>query len=97
MLPKANSSVSMRLELDVESVSVKDCHVAPRRGWHEETIRLLQEKSRRLVIPMIGALNIDTWDEIPGGGFVGKCWVNFNAAARIQSRKHCDGLGLVVV
>ena len=83
MLPKANSSVSMRLELDVESVSVKDCHVAPRRGWHEETIRLLQEKSRRLVIP--------------GGGFVVKCWVNFNAAARIQSRKHCDGLGLVVV
>ena len=57
--------------------------MAPRRGWHEETMRLLKEKTRRLVIPMIGALNIDTWDEIPGGGFVGKCWVNFNADARI--------------
>lgn len=33
---------------------------------------------------MIGALNIDTWDEIPNGGFVGKCWVNFNAATRLH-------------
>ncbi|CAJ1336327.1 unnamed protein product [Effrenium voratum] len=62
-----------------EFIGFYDCHVAPRKGWHAETIQLLQAKSRRLVIPMIGALNIDTWDEIPGGGFVGKCWVNFNA------------------
>lgn len=56
-----------------------DCHVAPRRGWHKETMQLLRAKTRRLVIPMIGGLDIDTWDEIPNGGFVGKCWVNFNA------------------
>lgn len=62
-----------------EFIGFYDCHVAPRLEWHKETLRLLKEKSRRLVIPMIGALNIDTWDEIPNGGFVGKCWVNFNA------------------
>ncbi|CAK9058214.1 unnamed protein product [Durusdinium trenchii] len=62
-----------------EFIGFYDCHVAPRRGWYKETIQLLKEKSRRLVIPMIGALNIDTWDEIPNGGYVGKCWVNFNA------------------
>eukprot|EP00439_Symbiodinium_sp_Y106_P034416 s3978_g4.t1 len=58
---------------------LEDCHVAPRRGWHKETMELLRAKTRRLVIPMIGGLDIDTWDEIPNGGFVGKCWVNFNA------------------
>lgn len=62
----------------------QDCHVAPRLDWHKETIQLLEEKSRRLVIPMIGALNIDTWDEVPNGGFVGKCWVNFNADTQMH-------------
>lgn len=62
----------------------QDCHVAPRLDWHKETIQLLKEKSRRLVIPMIGALNIDTWDEVPNGGFVGKCWVNFNADTQMH-------------
>eukprot|EP00929_Paragymnodinium_shiwhaense_P074537 TRINITY_DN38158_c0_g1_i2.p1 TRINITY_DN38158_c0_g1~~TRINITY_DN38158_c0_g1_i2.p1 ORF type:complete len:777 (-),score=190.19 TRINITY_DN38158_c0_g1_i2:756-3086(-) len=56
-----------------------DCHVAPRRGWEEETMRLLKEKTRRLVVPMIGDLNVTLWDEIPGGQLLSKCYINWNA------------------
>jgi glycosyltransferase involved in cell wall biosynthesis len=62
-----------------EFVGFYDCHVAPRRGWEKQTMQLLREKERRLVIPMIGTLDVTKWDEVPHGGSVGKCYMNWNA------------------
>ena len=37
-----------------------DCHVAPNVGWYKEVIQHLKEKSRRLVVPQIGDLDLYT-------------------------------------
>lgn len=56
-----------------------DCHVAPERGWHKEIIELLEAKPRRLVVPMIGDLNIDTYDLQKENVWKTKCYIDFNA------------------
>jgi len=56
-----------------------DCHVAPRMGWERELISLLREKPRRLVIPMIGDLNVTAWDEKVPMQLVTKCYITWNA------------------
>ncbi|CAJ1353188.1 unnamed protein product [Effrenium voratum] len=56
-----------------------DCHVAPAVGWHKETIEMLSKKERRLVVPMIGDLDMDKWDEKVHGALTAKCYINFNA------------------
>ena len=56
-----------------------DCHVAPARNWYKETIELLAAKERRLVVPMIADLDLDTWDEKVHGALTAKCYINFNA------------------
>mmetsp|Transcript_89959 Transcript_89959/g.196937 ORF Transcript_89959/g.196937 Transcript_89959/m.196937 type:complete len:677 (+) Transcript_89959:47-2077(+) len=60
-------------------VGFYDCHVAPRLGWEVETIKLLKEQPRRLVVPMIGDLDVDKWDEKEHGALTAKCYINFNA------------------
>ncbi|CAK0875461.1 unnamed protein product [Prorocentrum cordatum] len=55
-----------------------DCHVAPRIDWEKETIKLLTERPQRLVIPMIGDLNVTTWDEKLGGQLLSKCYMGWN-------------------
>ncbi|CAE7765121.1 unnamed protein product, partial [Symbiodinium pilosum] len=56
-----------------------DCHVAPAKNWYKETIDLLAAKERRLVVPMIADLDLDTWDEKVHGALTAKCYINFNA------------------
>ena len=56
-----------------------DCHVAPAKNWYKETIELLAAKERRLVVPMIADLDLDTWDEKVHGALTAKCYINFNA------------------
>lgn len=56
-----------------------DCHVAPEAGWHREIIDLLEAKPRRLVVPMIGDLNIDTYDLQKENVWKTKCYIDFNA------------------
>lgn len=56
-----------------------DCHVAPAVDWFKETIDLLAVKERRLVVPMIADLDLDTWDEKVHGALTAKCYINFNA------------------
>jgi glycosyltransferase involved in cell wall biosynthesis len=54
-----------------------DCHVGPQPGWHQDFIHLIGENYRRMVIPQITALNIDTWTQIGGGG-MSKCYVTWD-------------------
>lgn len=56
-----------------------DCHVAPAKDWYKETFALLHASPRRLVVPMIGDLDLDSWDERVGGALTAKCYINFNA------------------
>lgn len=56
-----------------------DCHVAPAKGWYKETISLLRAQPKRLVVPMIGDIDVDTWDEKKNGALTAKCYINFNA------------------
>lgn len=55
-----------------------DCHVGPQPGWHEDFLRLISENYRRMVIPQITALDIDTWTQIGGGGGMSKCYVTWD-------------------
>jgi len=56
-----------------------DCHVAPVAGWEKETMKLLKQKERRLVVPMIADLDLDTWDVRKQTALTAKCYINFNA------------------
>lgn len=62
-----------------EFIGFFDCHVAPNRGWHAEIIRLLKLSPRRLVVPTITDLDIDTWDERPHAQTYAKCYIDWNA------------------
>lgn len=62
-----------------EFIGFFDCHVAPNRGWHEELIKLLQASPRRLVVPTITDLSIDTWDEKENSAVNSKCYIDWNA------------------
>jgi len=56
-----------------------DCHVAPQPGWHSAFIRLIGENYRRLVVPQITALDIDTWSQVGRGGGMAKCYLTWDA------------------
>jgi len=56
-----------------------DCHVAPQPNWHKETVQLLNQKSKRLVVPMITDLDFDSFDERKQSAETAKCYINFNA------------------
>jgi len=56
-----------------------DCHVAPQTGWHQAFLRLIGENNRRLVVPQITTLDIDTWTQRGGGGGMAKCYLTWDA------------------
>merc|ERR1719203_100272 len=56
-----------------------DCHVAPQPGWHNDFTNLISENYRRMVVPHITSLNVDTWTQIGGGGGLAKCYLTWDA------------------
>lgn len=40
-----------------------DCHVAPQEDWYQPFFSHVTENYRRIVVPMITDLDIDTWTE----------------------------------
>merc|ERR1719203_1754768 len=56
-----------------------DCHVAPQPGWHTDFISLISENYRRMVVPHITSLNVDTWTQIGAGGGLAKCYLTWDA------------------
>jgi len=56
-----------------------DCHVAPQPGWHNDFTTLVSENYRRMVVPHITALDVDTWKQVGGGGGLAKCYLTWDA------------------
>jgi len=56
-----------------------DCHVAPQMDWHKSFLRLIGENWRRLVVPQITSLDIDTWTQKGDGGGMAKCYLTWDA------------------
>lgn len=59
-------------------VAFFDCHVAPQKDWHKDFLRLIGQNYRRMVIPQITALDIETWKQIGDGGGMSKCYVTWD-------------------
>eukprot|EP00928_Gymnodinium_smaydae_P032099 TRINITY_DN23339_c0_g1_i1.p1 TRINITY_DN23339_c0_g1~~TRINITY_DN23339_c0_g1_i1.p1 ORF type:complete len:718 (-),score=87.44 TRINITY_DN23339_c0_g1_i1:313-2466(-) len=55
-----------------------DCHVAPQPKWHEDFLRLISENYRRMVVPRIVDLNIDTWAPMPSASAMSKCYLTWD-------------------
>lgn len=57
-----------------------DCHVAPQRGWYKGILRRMAENYRRVVVPSITDLDIDTWTQRGSGGDgLAKCYATWDA------------------
>lgn len=56
-----------------------DCHVAPQPRWEEEIKELILANPRRMVVPAITDLDIDTWDEAPQSSVNTKCYLTWDA------------------
>lgn len=56
-----------------------DCHVAPQPGWHKDFTNLISENYRRMVVPHITALDVNTWTQIGRGGGLAKCYLTWDA------------------
>jgi len=59
-------------------VAFFDCHVAPQQGWYEDFLRLIGQNYRRMVVPQITGLNVDTWKQEGSGGGMSKCYVTWD-------------------
>lgn len=60
-----------------------DCHVKPALGWWEPIIREIAENPKRVVVPMITQLNVETWVESgrpQGNGGMSKCYLTLVSA-----------------
>ncbi|CAE8618761.1 unnamed protein product, partial [Polarella glacialis] len=57
-----------------------DCHVAPQPGWYKSVVKLMSQNYRRIIVPIITDLDIDTWTQ-RGRGSDGsaKCYSTFDA------------------
>jgi len=57
-----------------------DCHVKPRLHWDEAIVQQMSRHGdhRTVVVPQIGMLNADTWEEIPSGSFHKACFVSWD-------------------
>lgn len=56
-----------------------DCHVAPQDTWYEEFLVSSAENYRRIVVPVITDLNIDTWKERNRAWSFAKCYLTWDA------------------
>jgi len=57
-----------------------DCHVAPQPEWHRSFLKLIGQNYRRMVVPQITDLDIDTWTQNDkAGGGRAKCYLTWDA------------------
>eukprot|EP00397_Hematodinium_sp_SG-2012_P024714 GEMP01025756.1.p1 GENE.GEMP01025756.1~~GEMP01025756.1.p1 ORF type:complete len:520 (+),score=113.22 GEMP01025756.1:190-1749(+) len=56
-----------------------DCHVAPQSEWYQPFFDGVNANYKRIVVPIITQLNVDTWTEHSRVGGVAKCYVTFDA------------------
>lgn len=60
-----------------------DCHVKPAKDYWVPYVKAVRENYKRVVIPTITNLNVDTWEEFGrptgSGGGMSKCYLTFDA------------------
>lgn len=56
-----------------------DCHVAPQPGWHSQFLEAMAENYRRIVVPAITDLDVDTWEQRSNQVAVSKCYLTWDA------------------
>jgi len=56
-----------------------DCHVAPQEGWYKEFLEEMAANYRRVVVPQITDLDIDTWTERNRHQSNSKCYLTWDA------------------
>lgn len=61
-----------------EFIGFFDCHVSPNNIWHQELTQVLRSGPRRMAVPQITDLNLDTWDEKAVSQVNSKCYIDFN-------------------
>lgn len=59
-------------------VAFFDCHCSPKKGWHKEIIQQIQQNPRRMVVPAITDLDMDTFDEKANSAVNAKCYLTFD-------------------
>lgn len=55
-----------------------DCHVAPQDDWYEKFLQASAVNYRRVVVPVITDLDIDTWKERRRAGGLAKCYLTWD-------------------
>lgn len=76
-------------------ISFFDCHVAPQPGWEKDFFRLIGENYRRMVIPQITALDVDTWSQKGNGGGMSKCYVTWDGDFKWGGNKDDMYMGML--
>lgn len=56
-----------------------DCHVAPQMNWEREILEKVQANPRRMVVPAITDIDMDTFDESKHTAVNAKCYLTFDA------------------
>lgn len=56
-----------------------DCHVAPQDDWYQQFLDAIAENYRRIVVPVITNLDIDTWKETQRSQGMAKCYLTWDA------------------
>lgn len=60
-------------------VAFIDCHCAPQMHWHKEILEQVRINPRRMVVPAITDLDMDTFDEKKDSQVNAKCYLTFDA------------------
>ena len=63
-------------------IALLDCHVKPGEGWHIDILKEINENYKRVAVPVITSLDVDTWTEInrPAvGSGMSACYFTFDA------------------
>ncbi|CAE7216285.1 gly-9, partial [Symbiodinium microadriaticum] len=56
-----------------------DCHCAPQPNWHQEILAQVRLNPRRMVVPAITDLDLDTFDERADSQVNAKCYLTLDA------------------
>lgn len=56
-----------------------DCHVAPQDDWYQQFLDSMADNYRRIVVPVITNLDIDTWKEMQRSQGLAKCYLTWDA------------------
>mmetsp|Transcript_58838 Transcript_58838/g.137831 ORF Transcript_58838/g.137831 Transcript_58838/m.137831 type:complete len:627 (-) Transcript_58838:128-2008(-) len=56
-----------------------DCHVAPQDDWYRKFLDSIAMNYRRIVVPVITNLDIDTWKEVNRNQGFAKCYLTWDA------------------